>query len=137
MLYGHFIDFPGTDARVVPVNVVQLLHHEVDLWMLGENFIQEFRGIVEGNAELTELSLCPFLFQEFKGIPFLTVLICLTADAVDQIEIKVIHMTFFQLLLEDCLHVLFLLHKLDGHLCGKQEGIPRIPVNETSAQRGL
>ncbi len=90
------------------------------------NFVQSFHRTMEGEAQMLDAACFFFLLQRFKDMVFLNNLQPIQVQSVAQIEVKILHLAFFQLLFKIFQRILRLFHQPHGHFAGQMKALPRV-----------
>ena len=102
MLSRCLITFPGLDAFIVPVQIIDLKLYYFNLRMRSQNLVQKLRLVMEGNSDMPDLSLCFFLLYKRKAVQFQRYLIVDRPLIMKQIIIKISATQTIQLIFKTC-----------------------------------
>ena len=103
----YLIAFAGLHALAVPVEVVQLQLHELDLGVFGQHAVQHVGMVMERETHVLDEPLALFFGQPGKTVEFLVNFVVLDPDVVQQVVVKVAGAGLLQLGVEDLVAVLF------------------------------
>ena len=124
----------GLDGRIVPVDVIELNLHNLNLRILGQDLIQDVRLIVEGDAEMADLALRQQLQRRFIRADFLVLTEAVLVLCVHQVIIEIINAAGCQLCIEQRTHVLRIRNKVAGELIGQDVAFTGIAAGQAVAQ---
>ena len=125
----HLVALLGPDTGILQVQIVQLKLDILHLGVVSQNLFQQFRGIVEGEADVFDLPFCLLLRDEFKGLCILHLAVITCRKRVEPIVIEKLHAAALQLLIKNGLQVFFLVHQIHGHFIRDSEGISGIALH--------
>ena len=91
-----------------------------------QNLLKDFIIIVEGKADITDLSGLTHGLHERKHIQLFYLFPGFLVQGMQKIKIHMIHSQALQLLVKNSLYILFFLQLPDRKFCGQIEGIPVI-----------
>ena len=137
MLAADLQTFHAPNHRAVCVQIVKLNLHRLNAGLLGEDPVQHLGRVVEGHADVPDLSLCLQLLGDCKGPAAEILIISCAAYGVHQVEVKILYPAGLQLGGKKGADVLLLLEKGEGQLVRQHKALPGIAGGEALAQRGL
>ena len=82
---------PALNAGAVIIQIVELNLHHLDLRVLGENLFQHLGLVVEGNADVPDLSRRLQLLHHLIGVAACKFLVYLRRLRVHQVIVEVVH----------------------------------------------
>ena len=130
MLAGDFIAFPRLDAVIVPIQVIDLQLDEFRLRELGQDPVQRFRVVVEGETEMADLAFLLLLLTEAEDVEIPHHGDIAPAQSVQQIVIEIPGTGLLQLLVKVFLEFGFFFQEKYRHLVGQQEGFTRMTFHQ-------
>ena len=135
VLAADFQALPGLHRRIVEVHIVQLDLHHLDLGIFGEDLVQNWGFIVEGDAKVLDFTFC----EQFQR-SLVTTQGFVPPEAVGilgmhQVEVKILHTAGFQLLLEQGTDILVFLDEVAGEFIDQDVLVPGIAGGQAFFQR--
>ena len=133
-------DLPALSARdrtVAPVEVVDLQLDILNLWMCGQQPVQQLGTVVIGEADVPNQPLCLLLLNEVPAVEAVESLERLGIHIVEPVIVKVPRTGTAQLFREEPFPVLFLLEHVGGELGGEGEAVPRMAGDQSLFHRLL
>ena len=130
---GHFVYAAGFDLGVLPVGIVELELYEIDLGMVGEDPVQNCRGVVEGEAEMPDQSLFFLFRQELPDAVVVIGAVVAFSHRVEQIEIEKVHAQTFAADIELCPGVLPAAGGAGVELAGNGEAVASVAFHQRLA----
>ncbi len=134
MLSCHLVDLPALDRGVLIVQVVELDLHDLDLRVIGQNPVQNIRLVVEGDADVPDLSLPLQLERSLIRMTALELLIVRAALCVHEVEVEVVDAAPFKLLFKKRPDVLLRLEIRLRQLVRQNVAIPGIAACQSIAK---
>ena len=125
------------DAGVLIVGIVELDLHHLHLGVLGEHPGQEVGFVMEGKADVPDLSLRLELLQLGEGVAAAKMVVVVGGDGMQQVNVEILHPAGGQLAFEQRADVRLGLEKAAAELVGKPVGMPRVAAGQAGAQGGL
>ena len=124
VLAGNFIALAGLNIIAVPIGVVDLELHKLHLGMLGQDLVQDFGLVMEGEANMLGDASFLKLDHVVPGIKLVTDLQLGSVKSVEQVKVKITRTCSFKGGLDEFFHILFFLDVYDGQFVGKLEALP-------------
>ena len=121
MLGTDLIHFAALDGVGLVVSVVELNLYHLHFGMLGEDHVEHFVLVVEGEAEMAYLAFLLQLPRSLVGLATFELLVVVAVLCVHKVEVEVIHLAPRQLLLEEGTDVFLLVEVGVGELVGEEE----------------
>ena len=125
------------DHRAVRVQIVKLDLYRFNAGLLGEDPVQHLRRVVEGHADMPDLSLGLQLPGNVEGPAVHIFIVPCTAHGVHQVKVKVFHPAGLKLRGKEGADIRFLIKKSEGELVGQYKAFPGVSGDETFSQRCL
>ena len=114
----------------LPVQIVDLELDKFHLGVLGEDFIQQIGGVVEGEAGAADEALGLFLCQELKAVEALKFLIVGPVNAVEEVVVEIACAGLFQLLGEHLVPARLVVKEAGVQLIGQGEALPGVALHQ-------
>ena len=124
----------GLDDRIIPVQVIELDLHKVDLGVAGQDPVEHFSSVVEGKTCIADAPQRLLLLQKVKTAHLLSVSRIGGIQTVEEVDIKIVHTAPLQLLLKNLLGSHPFLQMTAGQLVRDLKRFPGIALHHGLSQ---
>jgi hypothetical protein len=123
--FGGRVPETGGPGLEILVHVVVLDLDHLPAVVLVDDPLEHVRIIVEGKTDVPDLALRLLFFQPADDVEFLDAFPAFCEEGMEEIKIEVVGLQFFELVVEEFIEVLALLHEPAGELGGEEHLVPQ------------